>query len=67
MRTKEEGRLSTEKFYDGGVWHQFICEGGKSPGGPVIIAHLVLIVAKYYENLATAESAKAAVRSAAAA
>eukprot|EP00965_Chrysotila_dentata_P015058 498646-Pleurochrysis_carterae.AAC.1 len=60
LRTKDEGRISMDKFYDGGTWHQFICRGGKSPGGSVIIAKPVLIVANYYENVAAAEQAKAA-------
>eukprot|EP00965_Chrysotila_dentata_P063759 2113156-Pleurochrysis_carterae.AAC.2 len=35
LRTKEEGRIAMEKFYEGSEWHRFYCDGGDSPGGPV--------------------------------
>eukprot|EP00965_Chrysotila_dentata_P043016 1428389-Pleurochrysis_carterae.AAC.1 len=34
LRTKEEGRQTQEKFYEGGEWQKFCCGGGDSPGGP---------------------------------
>eukprot|EP00965_Chrysotila_dentata_P149508 4937045-Pleurochrysis_carterae.AAC.1 len=64
LRTKAEGRFSMDKFYDGGGWQQFICGGGKSPGGAVIIAHLVKIVADHFEELQAASQAKVALQTA---
>eukprot|EP00965_Chrysotila_dentata_P082550 2725002-Pleurochrysis_carterae.AAC.1 len=51
LRTKEEGRRSQEKFYDGGEWQVF-CEGGKkSPPGARIVAELLLMVAQHYREV----------------
>eukprot|EP00965_Chrysotila_dentata_P178679 5900971-Pleurochrysis_carterae.AAC.1 len=65
LRTKEEGRQSVDKFYDGGAWQQFVLGGGKSPGGPVIIARLVKLVADWYEEVQAVAQAKAALQMAA--
>ena len=51
LRTKEEGRVAQDKFYDGGEWHKFISGSKKSPRGERIIAEIVLIVATHYERL----------------
>ena len=45
LRTKEEGRVAQDKFYDDCDWHRFCEGGGKSEGGPVMIAALVTKVA----------------------
>ena len=60
LRTKEEGRVAQDKFYDDCEWNRFIEGGGKSEGGPVMIAALVKKVADYYEGLAVAYRAAAA-------
>eukprot|EP00965_Chrysotila_dentata_P257974 6213059-Pleurochrysis_carterae.AAC.6 len=52
LRTMEEGRQVQDKFYEGGEWQRFCCGGGLSPGGPVIIAKLVKIIADYFQCLA---------------
>eukprot|EP00965_Chrysotila_dentata_P255092 6212097-Pleurochrysis_carterae.AAC.2 len=51
LRTKEEGRVAADKFYEGDHWHTFCCGGGKATGGPVMIATLVKLVADHYEEL----------------
>eukprot|EP00965_Chrysotila_dentata_P164575 5433091-Pleurochrysis_carterae.AAC.1 len=40
LRTKEEGRQSQDKFYDGGEWQRFITGGKKAPTGQIIIAEI---------------------------
>eukprot|EP00965_Chrysotila_dentata_P062269 2063221-Pleurochrysis_carterae.AAC.1 len=56
-----------EKFYEGSEWHRFCCGGGDSPDGPVIIAHIVKMVADYYDELlAAAEQAAASAKPASA-
>ena len=64
LRTKEEGRQSQDKFYDGGVWHTFCIGGKKNPPGPKIIADLMHIIAAHYDSV---EQEHNAVRVAAAA
>eukprot|EP00965_Chrysotila_dentata_P187801 6172356-Pleurochrysis_carterae.AAC.1 len=59
LRTKEEGRQAQDKFYEGSEWQRFCGGGGHSPGGPVIVAQLVLFVADHYQTLQR-ELAKAA-------
>eukprot|EP00965_Chrysotila_dentata_P094210 3114956-Pleurochrysis_carterae.AAC.1 len=53
-RTKEEGRIDAEKFYEEGHWQRFCCRGGKSPGGACLIATLVKMVADHYDEVAAA-------------
>jgi len=53
LRTKEEGRVAADKFYEGGHWHVFCYGGGRAPGGAVLVATLVKIVADHYEELVT--------------
>eukprot|EP00965_Chrysotila_dentata_P177400 5859118-Pleurochrysis_carterae.AAC.1 len=52
LRTQDEGRVAADKFYEGGHWHTFCCGGSKAPGGPVMVATLVKIVADHYDELA---------------
>eukprot|EP00965_Chrysotila_dentata_P115581 3819770-Pleurochrysis_carterae.AAC.1 len=47
-----EGRVAADKFYEGGHWHLFCCGVGKAPGGPVMVASVVKLVADFYEELA---------------
>mmetsp|Transcript_36593 Transcript_36593/g.80368 ORF Transcript_36593/g.80368 Transcript_36593/m.80368 type:complete len:161 (-) Transcript_36593:588-1070(-) len=62
LRTKEEGGVALEKFYEGSEWHRFCCGGGHSPGGPVIIAQIVMMVAEYYEKVQAEANRSAAAR-----
>ena len=45
MRTKDEGRVREAKWFTGEAWISFCAGKGKSPGGPIAIAHIVMIIA----------------------
>eukprot|EP00965_Chrysotila_dentata_P234317 6200097-Pleurochrysis_carterae.AAC.1 len=50
LRTKEEGRVAADKFYEGGHWHVFCCGGGKAPGGPFMVVSVVKLIADFYKQ-----------------
>lgn len=60
LRTKEEGRQTQDKFWDDCDWQQLCEGGGKSPGGAVVFAKIVFMIAKHYDHLAAVAAAKPA-------
>lgn len=45
VRRKEDGRINERKWFSGEKWHTFCSGKSGSPGGPIAIATLVMIVA----------------------
>ena len=45
MRRKEDGRVREQKWFTGEKWISFCAGKGGSPGGPIAIAMLVMIIA----------------------